>query len=190
MTLSEKLFGKNREEIPYWAFRLMSFALNTVDILTNYSSRNFKRLGIQKGQTVVDYGCGPARYIRNISVAVGEEGKLYATDIHPLAIKKANEKIRKFDLQNVEAIITKAYNCPVQNHTADIILALDMFHMVRDSKSLLREFHRIAKPQGMVIIEDGHQPRKETNAKIMESGYFTITSENKHHVKCKPIHNQ
>jgi len=183
MKTSEKLSGKNRENIPNWAFNMMSFVMKIMD-LTGYSKSNFQRLNIQKGHTVVDYGCGPARYLYNISKAIGNHGKLYATDIHPLAIKRATEKVEKYKLKNVEVIFAKGYSCPIPDNTVDTLLALDMFHMIQDTNSLLQEFARIVKKDGTVIIEDGHQSREETRNKIITSGYFTIAAENKYHVKC------
>lgn len=186
MTVSDKAFGKNREQIPNWAFRMMTFVMKTMDLF-GYSKKNFARLNIQKGQVVVDYGCGPARYIHNISKAIGSEGKLYATDIHPIAIEKANNKIRKYKLNNTETIITMGYDCPLPDQTSDVLLALDMFHMIQNTNALLKEFYRISKPDGIVLIEDGHQAREETKAKILKSGFFEIESENKYHIICKLV---
>lgn len=174
MKTNDKLMGKNRENIPNWAFKLMTFVMKIMDVFWNYSNRNFKTLGIQKGQTVVDYGCGPARYIRNISIAVGNEGRLIATDIHPLAIKKVNKKIKRFKLLNTEAVLTNGYNSPIHNNTADIVLALDMFHMIQNPNALLNEFKRILKPDGIAIVEDGHQPREEAKLKIISNKKISI----------------
>jgi len=67
--------------------RMMTAVMGIVDLLKKYSDKNFETLGLKSGQTVIDYGCGPARYIRNASEAVGKSGKVIAVDIHPLAIK-------------------------------------------------------------------------------------------------------
>ncbi|MEA3504251.1 MAG: class I SAM-dependent methyltransferase [Bacteroidota bacterium] len=187
MKLHEKIMGKNRENIPNWAFKLMTFIMKMMDVFGNHSNNNFKRLGIQKNQIVVDYGCGPARYIKNISQIVGENGKLYAVDIHPMAIRKVQEKIKKQKLQNVESVLSKGYNSSIKNNVADVVLALDMFHMIQDHHALLKEFSRILKPKGFVIIEDGHQSRIETKAKVVDGGYFKVIAENEHHLKCKLI---
>lgn len=184
MKLSEKLLGNNREHIPNWAFRLMALVMKVMDIL-GYHDKNFKTLGIEKGQTVIDYGCGPARYTRRIANAIGENGWLIATDIHPMAIQQVERKIKKYRLTNTQAVLSNGYSCPVADSTADVVLSLDMFHMVEEPNALLREFSRIVKPSGVVIIEDGHQPREQTKEKIINSGFFEIIEETKGHVKCK-----
>ncbi|NCC99082.1 MAG: class I SAM-dependent methyltransferase [Bacteroidia bacterium] len=188
MRISDKLLGNNREHIPNRAFRLMAFVMKVMDIM-GYYDKNFKTLGLQKGQTVIDYGCGPARYTLRIAKAIGKNGQLIATDIHPLAIKRVARKIKKYGLSNTKAVLSKGYSCPLNEHIADVVLALDMFHMIQDTNALLKEFARLVKPSGVVIIEDGHQPREQTKAKIISSGFFKIIEETKEHVKCKVLNN-
>lgn len=171
--------------MPAIAFYLMSITMKLVDLFTGYSDKNFKTLGLKSGQTVMDYGCGPARYIRNASQAVGPKGKVYAVDIHPLAVKKVLDKARKFGLTNIEALQANNYHVDLAGGTIDVLYALDMFHMVENTQALLTEFARLVKPDGVVLIEDGHQPRKETMEKITAAGLFEIVEETKAHVKCR-----
>ncbi|MFW5773443.1 MAG: class I SAM-dependent methyltransferase [Tangfeifania sp.] len=178
--------AKGREYIPGFFFNLMTLSMKIVDVLTNYSSKHFRTLKLNENQVVVDYGCGPARYIRAASQAVGKNGKVYAVDIHPMAIRDVKRKIKKYDLKNVEALLADGNSCPISDKTADVVYAIDMFHMVNQPEDLLKELHRIVKPEGKVIIEDGHQPREKTLDKIQKTGYFTIKEENKFHVVCFP----
>lgn len=183
--LKEALVGKENEQIPNVAFSLMTFAMQVIDLFSNYSNKNFKNLGLKEGQIVVDYGCGPARYIANASKAVGSKGKVYAVDIHPKAIEAVKSKIAKYKLTNVEPFLANNYNSRVPENAADVVYALDMFHMIREPAPFLVELARMVKPKGSVIIEDGHQPRAETKSKIEGSKIFFIESENKYHVVCK-----
>lgn len=183
--LSDKLLGKDREVIPDIAFRIMTVIMKLMDFFWNHSSKNFETLDLKPGQTIIDYGCGPARYIKNASNIVGETGKVIAVDIHPLAIKKVKAKIEKFKLRNVEAVLAEGYNTSIANETSDVIYALDMFHMIKQPKEFLTELSRLIKQDGIIIIEDGHQPRSETIQKIEKSGVLKIIQETKFHVKCK-----
>lgn len=184
-SLSDILRGKGREFIPNIAFIMMAFFMKVVDVLFGYSNRNFKTLELKPGQTVIDYGCGPARYVKNASETVGDNGKVYAVDIHHMAVKEVENKIRKFNLKNVEAVLAAGYSSSISDNTADVIYALDMFHMIENAKNLLFEFSRMLKPDGHIIIEDGHQPRAETIRKIEDTGIFKVFEENKKHVRCR-----
>jgi ubiquinone/menaquinone biosynthesis C-methylase UbiE len=183
--IRETLWGKNREVIPNLAFRMMTGIMRLMDFLGKYSNKNFKTLELKAGQTVVDYGCGPARYVQNASKIVGKSGRVLAVDNHPLAIRSVEMKIKKHHLENVETVLVDGYSTSIPSAYADVVYALDMFHMITRPTELLIELCRILKQDGVLIIEDGHQPRKETIQKIESSGVLIIIQETKFHLKCK-----
>jgi len=186
-TISNFLTGKNREAIPNFTFKAMTFIMKLMDVFGHHSLKNFKTLDLQPGETVIDYGCGPARYIEFASNAVGNTGRVIAVDVHPLAITKVKEKIEKLNLSNVEAVLTEKYTTPIDAKIADRVYALDMFHMIEQPKEFLKELSRLAKEDGTIIIEDGHQPRASTIQKIEKSGFLKIVQETRSHVKCQKI---
>lgn len=57
-----------------------------------------KEVEIKSGSHVLDYGCGPGSYIIPLVELVGKDGKIYALDIHPLAIKKVQSIASKNQL--------------------------------------------------------------------------------------------
>jgi ubiquinone/menaquinone biosynthesis C-methylase UbiE len=179
--------GKNREYIPNFAFKIMTLIMGLVDLFTNKAGKKIKTLNLKPGQTVIDYGCGPARYVKDASKIVGDSGKVIAIDIHPLAIKKVKVKIKKYGLTNVEAVLASGYKTNISNETADVVYALDMFHMIEQPKELLTELARLIKLNGRVIIEDGHQPRTETKLKIENAKILRIVCETKLFVECKKM---
>jgi ubiquinone/menaquinone biosynthesis C-methylase UbiE len=179
------LTGKGKEFIPDVAFKVMTAMMKLSDLLFNSSARNIKALDLKPGQTVIDYGCGPARYVKNASDIVGKNGKVIAIDIHPLAIKNVENKIRKYQLTNVEVVLASGYDTGLEAGIADVVYALDMFHMIENPTELLNELARLVKTDGRVIIEDGHQSRMETKWKIEKSKYLIIVRETKSFVECK-----
>jgi len=50
----------------------------------------------------------------------------------------------------------------------------------------LAELKRIAKVDGVLIIDDGHQSRAKTKSKIAASGQWQIVEETADHLTCKP----
>lgn len=177
----------SRERMPDAAFKAMTGVMWLFDAFGNHSNKKFNTLGLLSGQTVIDYGCGPARYIKNASEAVGKEGNVIAVDIHPKAIDAVNFKIEKYGLKNVQSLLADGYRTIIPSDTADVIYALDMFHMVHEPTALLKEFQRLLKPDGILILEDGHQSRENTLRKIQAAQVFTVIEENSSHVKCKPV---
>ena len=173
------------DKMPDWAFRIMSFMFNVADLI-NFRNKKLDPFNLQKGQIVVDYGSGTGRYIPLASERVGEEGLVYAVDIHELAIKSAFHTIEQHNLKNVRPLLTDGKTVDIQSQSADIIYALDMFHMVKNTQQFLRELNRIIKPGGFLFLEDGHQPRSLTKEKVLNSGCWNIVEETKSFVKCSP----
>jgi ubiquinone/menaquinone biosynthesis C-methylase UbiE len=171
--------------MPDFAFKLMNLSFKLRDIFGNPDEK-LAAFGIKEGFTVIDYGCGPGRYLKKASGLVGPGGKVYAADVHELAVAHAGEVIRQNGLKNVEPVQLNGYTCPLEDETADLIYALDMFHMVSKPEPFLRELQRLLKRKGTLIIEDGHQPRKVTKAKIDSVKIWDIAEETKHYLKCRP----
>ena len=186
MNLKKVFCGKEMEKMPDIGFKIMSFIFKLIDAFYPPEKR-ISSFGIKEGFTVIDYGCGPGRYLRRVSRLVGEKGKVYAADIHELAIKSVEKKIEKYDLKNVEPVLVDGYSCDINDHTADIIYAVDMFHMIRDPVLFLKELHCLLKKDGFLIIDDGHQSRNETKMKINNAKVWNIAEESKDYLKCTPV---
>lgn len=179
------LFGKDADRMPDFAFRMMSVLFKVMDLFSP-KDKAIDGFGIQSGFTVMDYGCGPGRHIRRASQLSGSNGKVYAVDIHELAIASVEKLVEKNDLKNVTALLAKDIEKSVMPKSIDLIYALDMFHMVSDPGGFLNGIHRMIKPGGTFILEDGHQPRTLSRQKVMQSGCWKIIEETSEYMKCMP----
>jgi ubiquinone/menaquinone biosynthesis C-methylase UbiE len=185
MKIKHTFSGSNMDRMPDLAFRGMSFLFLIWGIFSS-PGKKLKKFGIKPGDAVVDYGCGPGNYIDEASLLTGDKGIVYAADIHELAIKAINKKIAKNNLTNVKPVLVKDYRCDIPDNAADVIYALDMFHMVKEPDLFLKELHRMLKRNGRLIIEDGHQPREQSRKKIMGSMLWNIKEESKGWLVCAP----
>ena len=176
MRLSGTIFGYGVENIPSIPFRIMSFILSMRDVFVSVGKR-INVLGINNGSVVIDFGCGPGSYIERAYQLVGDNGRVYAVDVHPLAIKSIKKKISKASLDNVIPILSTGYPVDIKSQSADVIYALDMFHHVKNADVFLKELCRLLKPDGTLFIESGHQPFNEAKDKILKSDYWTIVEE-------------
>jgi ubiquinone/menaquinone biosynthesis C-methylase UbiE len=186
MTVKRLMFGTGREIIPDIAFYGMSLFFKVYYFL-NPQDRYLDSFGIKPGDVVIDYGCGPGDYIRYASEAVGKVGKVYAVDIHRTAIKFVDRIIKRRQIKNVIPVLADGYSSKIKEGTADLIYALDMFHMIENIGAFLDELHRIIKKDGILILEDGHQRRELAREKVINSGRWIISEETERHMKCKPI---
>ena len=168
-----------------FGFKLMVGMYWVVDLFYSPEKR-IRSFHMKRGVTVLDYGCGPGRYVRGLSEIAGEEGKVFAADIHALALSYVKKRIEKYNLRNVVSVLVKGYHCDIADKSVDYICALDMLHQVEESEKLFKELHRLVKKDGMLILDDGHQKREKTRRQISESNLWEIIEENKDHLKCVP----
>jgi len=188
MAFWKRHFGQEMDRMPGWAFRMMSaiFALRDRFFPVDGLLEPFP---IREAMTVVDYGCGPGSYTARASRKVGPRGLVYAVDVHELAVAAVDKKIRQERLGNVKPVLAEKDRCPLADATADVVWALDMFHMVSRPGPFLQELNRITKSDGFLLIDEGHQPRQKAREKILDSGAWVIDAENKRFITCRPVKN-
>ncbi|MEI7661801.1 MAG: class I SAM-dependent methyltransferase [Bacteroidota bacterium] len=183
--MKKMMCGSEMDRMPDWAFKIMAFMFNSVDLFKS-PGRRLDSFNILKGQTVVDWGCGTGRYLKQASELAGETGTVYAVDIHRLAVEAASGMAKRYRLENVRPLLTDGKTVGIPPATAHLVYALDMFHMVSDTKGFLQELCRITRPDGTLILEDGHQQRALAREKVVNSGCWEIVEETKSHMKCIP----
>lgn len=177
---------RKSERMPDWHFKFMNLIFHVMDFIYPYIDKRVKKFGLKPGMTVVDYGCGPGRYTTRFARLVGRHGKVFAVDIHELAVEAVKEKIDKYGLTNIEAVLANGYDSTLPDTIADVVCAIDMFHIIKNHTEFLAELKRITKNSGCLVIDDGHQRRSVTKASILESGHWDIIEETRDHLKCKP----
>ena len=179
------MFGFEKELLSNISFQAMSALFWFRDLVAPVDKK-VNRWHINPGDVVVDVGCGPGSYLRAASALVGDEGKVYAVDIHPLAIRTVQKKIREQRLANVIALLTQNNHISLADNTADFIYAMDMFHMVKDTKAFLQELWRIAKPSGVLLIESGHQPVSLAMKKLKDGALWEVSQLRSNTFICTP----
>ncbi len=155
-----------------FGFRVMSFIFKLRDFFLPRKDV-LKEVRIKSGFSVLDYGCGPGSYIIATTELVGESGKVYALDIHPLAVEKVRDIAAKRQLTNVEAILSDC-KTGLPEHSVDVVLLYDTFHDLSDQNGVLKELHRILKRDGILSFSDHHMKEDEILTKITIGGLFRL----------------
>ncbi len=154
-------------------FRMMKWGYIVFDLF-QYPTRTLEKWPIRKGKTVVDFACGPGRYTRYLARKVGAEGKVYALDIHPLAIKAIEKIIKKNRLKNVDAKCCPEFKTGLHESSVDLIVFLDALHQIKKHDQLFKELHRILKPKGRLFLEPGHIQFAKAKEIVLKTGLFDI----------------
>lgn len=163
---------KTERDIPMKAisFKMMSMLFSLRDIVSK-PVKKVNKAKIKEGYYVLDYGCGAGSYTISAVKAVGVSGKVYAADIHPLSAKKVQKKALKEGLTNIETITTDC-STGLTDNSIDVILCFDMFHMLNDPYRILKEFHRVLKPDAIFSIDCHHI--NDIEAEVAKTGLFKL----------------
>lgn len=176
---------KRIDRMSDFSFKMMAATFKLLDLIWPRVDQRVRKFGLQPGMTVVDYGCGPGRYTRRFARLVGPDGKVYAVDVQELALEMVKKDMQREGLANIVPTLANGYDSGLPDECAEMVFALDMFFGVRQPTALLNELRRITRPDGVLVIDDGHQSRAKTLAKIQASGAWTVFEHNDDHLKCK-----
>jgi ubiquinone/menaquinone biosynthesis C-methylase UbiE len=133
---------------------------------------------IQQGFNVLDYGCGSGSFLIPLSELVGESGRVYAADMHPLAIRRIENIASKRRLANLVAIHTDC-ETRLPDDSLDAVLLYDAFHTLTNPEKVVRELHRVLKPGGILSFSDHHGTETDMVSGITGAGLFRLSRKGK-----------
>ena len=151
------------------AYKLRDFRLPRINIL--------KEVGIETGSHVLDYGCGPGSYIMPLGKLVGDSGKIYALDMHLLAIQAVQKLTSKKGIANVQTILSDC-KTGLPPNSIDAVLLYDILHDLNNVSDVLMELHRILKPGGILSVSDHHLKEREVISPVTGGGLFKLSAKN------------
>jgi ubiquinone/menaquinone biosynthesis C-methylase UbiE len=140
-----------------------------------------REIGVEKGHTVLDFGCGSGSYTIPVAKIIGQRGKIYALDKDEECLKDLMEKAKSFGLKNIKSLKKSGQvTIDLENDLCDVILLFDVFHdyyfpKEKDRLNLLAEFHRILKLNGSLIVYPKHFESRAK--KEIESTNFYLKDE-------------
>jgi ubiquinone/menaquinone biosynthesis C-methylase UbiE len=152
-----------------------------------------ERIGIRRGQTVLDFGCGYGTYTIPLARIVGDQGIVYALDKDKEALDTLMQKARSACLINIERMETSdELEIKLADEIVDVVLLFDVFHSFYfpqpdDRKKLLDEIRRIMKPSGFLSISvwpnliepESEDEIKNANFRLEKEVPETLTDGNK-----------
>src|SRR5579872_6426841 len=112
-----------------------------------------KCLRLREGDHVLDVGCGIGIQAQAMAKHVGANGRVVGTDLSHLMIEIANSRACASNLP-VEFFAADALSQPFPDRSFNGIRTERVLMYIKDTPAVLREFKRLLKPGGRVVIFD------------------------------------
>jgi SAM-dependent methyltransferase len=120
-------------------------------------------LKVSRGDWVADVGAGSGYYSMRLAEVVGPEGKVFAEDISDYRMSVLNNRVKAFNLSNVEIVKGTPDDPRLPIDRLDAVLVVDSYHHFSNYEGMLDKILHSLKPGGRFVIADwrsGH-PRVE-----------------------------
>ena len=123
-------------------------------------------IGITRGMTVADLGCGYGFYTLPLSSITGNTGLVYAVDSSRYSLEDLSENLgRNMSLNGkyskITALERDISDTGIAESSVDVAFFANVFHDVEDKKKFIGEVKRILKPAGIAVDLDWHNGRTE-----------------------------
>ena len=121
-----------------------------------------REVGVGRGQSVLDFGCGEGKYAIPVARIVGKRGRVYAVDKDRKKLSGLMRTARKEGLGNVVPVYAvNGRRVPVRGARIDLVLLYDVLHrgyLPEQSQraAALREIYRTLKPGGVLSCYPTH----------------------------------
>lgn len=151
-------------------------------LLEEFSQKLLRKVGMNKGMSVLDFGCGSGIYTIPAAKVVGEKGKVIALDRDAVVLDELMRKAESEGLGNVEKMRTSGeLKIDLREESIDMVLLYDVFHddyfpQMSGRRKLLDKFYRILKPNGILSVYPKHIGPGKIKAEV-ESANFVLEHE-------------
>lgn len=129
---------------------------------------------IQKGNTVIDLGCGAGNDCFVAAHETGTSGHVIGIDFTPAMLEQARSNAQKRGVLHVEFREGDIENMPVESNTADVVISNCVLNLVPNKQGVFQEIFRVLKPGGHFSISDvvlvGHLPQNLQQQAEMYAG--------------------
>lgn len=109
---------------------------------------------INRGETVVDIGCGAGADLCVAALLVGATGQAIGLDLTPAMVAKARVNAQQAGLHNVTVHEANIENLPLPTAAADVVISNGAINLAPDKARVFQEIHRILRPGGRLQFAD------------------------------------
>jgi len=123
-------------------------------------------LDIQTSCIVADIGCGPGYF--TLPAARMTKQTVYGVDVSPEMLVFLKQRAQDEGIQNISLVESSAEHIELDDESVDRILCSLVLHEVDDLHQVFREFKRILRPQGKMLLIEWTKKQTDSGPPIHE----------------------
>ncbi|MGN6545286.1 MAG: methyltransferase domain-containing protein [Aureliella sp.] len=108
----------------------------------------------QRGETLLDLGCGSGLDLFLYAEKVGPAGKLFGLDLAQPMLDKARNNLSAVGISNVRWLHAPADDIPLPDNSVDMVTANGIYNLSPDKDAVMREVSRVLKPGGRTVFAE------------------------------------
>jgi len=135
--------------------------------------------GVNKGQIILDFGCGNGTYTIPAAKIAGSTGSVYAIDENESKLAELSQKCKQQNLTNVTIINTNGeLHFDFNDAMFDVVLLYDIFWYFSAGNhnliTLLNEVYRVCKNNALVSIYPEHTDTEKLKSMIINRSFTLV----------------
>jgi ubiquinone/menaquinone biosynthesis C-methylase UbiE len=132
-----------------------------IEIWLNEEGKAFLRdIGIKKGQSVLDFGCGAGHYTIPAAKVVEEKGRVYALDKEKKVLDQLMQTAETEGLENIVPMFVQSEELEInlEDESIDAMLIYDVLHYMeqKSRRRVYKNAHRVLGTDAMLSVYPKH----------------------------------
>ena len=157
----------NPNEKPDLVKGVFDSVANKYDLMNDLMSVGIHRLwkratvqmsNLKENDTVLDVAGGTGDLAVLFSEIVGNQGKVYLSDINEKMLEIGRDRVLDSGLLNIKSLVADAEDLPFPDNSFDCISIAFGIRNVTNKDKALKEFNRCLKPDGRLLVLEFSKP--------------------------------
>ncbi|QEG23782.1 class I SAM-dependent methyltransferase [Mariniblastus fucicola] len=124
-------------------------------------------LGIKRGMTICDMGCGNGYYSLQMAQLTGKKGYVVGVDVQPEMLSLLRNRMEEQGVENIIPILGSYHNPHLPENMVDLILLVDVYHEFSHPEQMLAAMRKSLKPDGLAVFLEYRKEDPDVPIKLL-----------------------